>query len=203
MGMIVTGASVRPEPPEAPPHRALTLVWIDAREAIVVRWIESAPVLERIESDVPAHHRATGHVRHHPSVRHGGGGVPQTAGEPHRLEHLARFLDAVAGVLPFEDHLLVIGPGTVREHLARLIRKRDEEHRVARVISCEAAAPMTRRQLVARLRRATGNEPRRRPVGAHRWSMDRIREPSGRRAVEPRRVSDTTPAPTREDRGKG
>jgi len=188
MGIVVTGGLVDPASTDARPDRALTLVWIDAREAIVVRLVESAPVLERIESDVPAHHRATGHVRHHPSVRHGGGGVPQTAGEPHRLEHLARFLDAVADALPFEDHLLVIGPGTVHEHLAQLVRERDREHRVARAISREAAAPMTRRQLVARLRRAIGDEPRRRTVGAYRWSVDRIREPSGRRSVEPRRV---------------
>jgi hypothetical protein len=120
MGVVMTGGVVHPEPIDSPAPRALTLVWIDAREGIVVRWIQKAPVLERIESDVPAHHRSTGHVRHDPNVRHGGGGIPQTAGEPHRLEHLARFLDAVADVLPDEDDLMILGPGTVREHLARL-----------------------------------------------------------------------------------
>jgi hypothetical protein len=41
---------------------------------------------------------------------------------------------------------------------------------VQRVIACEAAPRMTRRQLVAGLRQAIGDEPRRRTVGAYRWS---------------------------------
>lgn len=159
---------------------AVTLVWIDAREAIVVRRVDGVSRYDRIESDVPAHHRATGNVRHDPSVRHGGGGPPQTAGEPHRLEHLARFLDAVAARLPRDEDLLLVGPGTVREHLARQIAEMDARHRAVRAVRCEAASPMTRRQLVARCRRATGDEPRRRTVGAHRWTSPQATEPSGR-----------------------
>jgi hypothetical protein len=200
MGLVMTGALVHPEPTDAPPDRALALVWIDARKAVVVRWVAGMSVLERIESDVPAHHRATGHVRHDPGVRHGGGGPPQTAGEPHRLEHLARFLDAVADALPQADDLLVTGPGTVHEHLARLIQQRDREHRVARVVSSEAAPRMTGRQLVAQLRRAIGVAPRRRTVGAYRWTLARTREPSGRRSVEPRRVVEKPPEPPPDDR---
>lgn len=94
-----------------------TLVWIDAREAVIVRWQHDRPRLERVESEVPAHHRATGHVRHDPGVRHGGGGPPQTAGEPHRLEHLDRFVEQIANRLPPGDDLLILGPGTVRERL--------------------------------------------------------------------------------------
>ncbi len=52
-----------------------------------------------MRSDVPAHHRATGHVRHDAAVRPGGG-APKAAGEPHRLEHLAQFVDDVANRLP-------------------------------------------------------------------------------------------------------
>jgi hypothetical protein len=170
MGIVRMRSQVDPGPADGRLDRALTLVWIDAREAIVVRWVAGTSVMERIDSDVPAHHRTTGHVRHRPNVRHGGGGVPQTAGEPHRLEHLTRFLDAVADVLPDEDDLLIMGPGTVHEHLARLVGKRDRQHRVVRVITSEAAAPMTSGQLVARLRRSMGDEPRRRTVGAYRWS---------------------------------
>jgi hypothetical protein len=83
--MVMTRGFVSQVATDAPRHPALTLVWIDAREAVVVRWVAGTSVVERIESDVPAHHRATGHVRHDPNVRHGGGGVSQTAGEPHRL----------------------------------------------------------------------------------------------------------------------
>src|SRR5688572_9309545 len=88
--------------------RPTTLVWIDSRDAVIIRLREGRTRLERVESEVPAHHRATGHVRHDPAVRHGGGGSPQTAGEPHRLEHLKRFVTEVAGRLAPDDELLVI-----------------------------------------------------------------------------------------------
>lgn len=64
-----------------------TFVWIDSRGAVIVRWQDDRPRLERVASEVPAHHRATGHVRHDPGVRHGGG-PPQTAAAPPRLGHL-------------------------------------------------------------------------------------------------------------------
>jgi hypothetical protein len=180
-------APVHPGPTGAAPARALTLVWIDAREAIVVRWVAGASQLERLESEVPARHRGTGHVRHDPNVRHGGGG-PQGAGEPHRLEHLARFLERVAGALPERDDLLILGPGSVHERLAKLVREQDRRHRVTRVVSCVAAEPLTRGQLVERLRLAAGEDPRRRTVGAYRWTEDRMREASGRLRAGPRRV---------------
>ena len=37
-----------------------TLVWLDAREAVVARWRDGAISLDRIESDVPPHRRGTG-----------------------------------------------------------------------------------------------------------------------------------------------
>jgi len=155
---------------EASPRQAVTLVWIDSREAIVLRWLDHAARAVRIRSDVPAHHKSTGHVRHEPRFRHGGGGVAQTAGDPRRLEHLERFLASVMDRVPTNDDLILLGPGTVHEQLAREIRDRDAEHRTGRDVRCEAAQPLTRAQLTARLRRAMGDEPRRRTVGAYRWS---------------------------------
>lgn len=138
-----------------------TLVWIDAREAVIVRWQDDRPRLERVESEVPAHHRATGHVRHDPGVRHGGGGPPQTAGEPHRLEHLDRFVEQIANRLPPGDDLLILGPGTVRERLERLVRESGEHHEPSRGISCEPSSRLTDRQLIARLRHFAGADARR------------------------------------------
>jgi hypothetical protein len=97
-----------------------TLVWIDAREAIVVSWLEDRAQVERIVSDVPDHRKSTGHVRHDATLRHGGGG-PQTAGEPRREEYLNQFVDEVAAHLPVEDDLLILGPGTTRERLERRV----------------------------------------------------------------------------------
>ena len=150
--------------PPAPAHRHATLVWIDSREAFVARLTAGEVHVERLESDVPVHHRATGHVRHDPTIRQGGGGGhPQTAGEPKRVEHLRQFIDAVAGKLAPEDDLLVLGPGTVPEQLERHVTEGDARHGRERVVLCEAAAPLTTRQLAARLRTFAGVErPRRR-----------------------------------------
>ena len=164
------------------------LVWIDSREAILMRWNEGTIEADRMRSDVPAHHRATGHVRHQPDIRHGGGGRPQTAGEPRRLEHLARFLDAVARRVPPADAVLLVGPGTVHEHLAGLLRDREADP-TPRDIRCEAASRMTRAQLTARLRDAVGAEPRRRTVGAYRWSRNLATAASGRHLAVPCRVA--------------
>lgn len=185
------GTAIR-ESAKAP---AVTLVWIDAREAILVRRVEGTSRYERIESDVPAHHRATGHVRHDPGVRHGGGGPPQAAGEPHRLERLARFLDVVAARLPADENLHLIGPGTVHEHLAQQMAQWDARHRVVRDIRSDAAPAMTRRQLAACLRIDMGEEARRQTVGAYRWSSPPSTAPSGKRTSGPHRVADKPARP--------
>ena len=141
------------------------LVWIDAREAVIVRWAGRRASLERIASDVPAHRRSTGHVRHDPMIRHGGGGAAQTAGEPRRLEHLDRFVDEVAVRLADDPDVVVVGPGTVHERLEARVRQIDAERGRTRPISACPAARMTERQLVARLREHLGSSPRRRRVG--------------------------------------
>ena len=146
----------------APDTRVVTLVWIDSREATIARRGTPRPRLSRITSDVPAHHRSTGHVRHSPTMRHGGGGAAQTAGEPRRLEHLERFLDTVIQRIPADDDVVVIGPGTTREHLARRLSERDARHHAGRRITCRASARVTPRQLVAELRSLLDEEPRRR-----------------------------------------
>ena len=173
--------------------RPTTLVWIDSRDAVIVRLREGRTRLQRVESDVPAHRRATGHVRHSPAVRHGGGGSPQTAGEPHRLEHLKRFVTEVAARLAADDELLVIGPGTVHERLARQVAAGDEHRGHRRSIVREASPPLSDRQLIARLHRFTGVEPRRRTVGAYRWTDAWGHRPSGQMRVTPRRVVEKRP----------
>jgi hypothetical protein len=180
--------------------RPSTLVWIDAREAVIVRWQDDRARLERVDSEVPAHHRATGHVRHDPAVRHGGGGPPQTAGEPHRLEHLERFVEQIASRLPPDEDLLILGPGTVRERLERLVRETDEHHERSRGISGEASAQLTERQLIARLRDFAGVAPRRRTVGAYRWSEPPPHRPSGQTQLLPQRVVEKPPRQV--DRGE-
>ena len=173
--------------------RPSTLVWIDGREAIIVRWQDDRARLERVESEVPAHRRATGHVRHDPAVRHGGGGSPQSAGEPHRLAHLERFVVEIANRLAPDDDLLIIGPGTVHERLDRHVLESDRHHRRHRDIACEASQPLTDRQLIARLRTFAGAETRRRTVGAHRGSEPPAHRASGQAQPPPRRSAQKPP----------
>jgi hypothetical protein len=81
------------------------------------------------------------------------------------LEHLTRLVDDVIARLPASSDVLILGPGTVRERLARRIRALDRRARRSRTIACRASAGMTDRQLVAVLRTAAGIEPARRAVG--------------------------------------
>lgn len=148
---------------EAGPAGAL--VQIDAREAVIVRWANGASSVERLASDVPAHRRSTGHVRHEPMTRHGGGGAPQTAGEPHRLEHLERFVDDVADRLAGDEDILLVGHGTVHERLETRLRELDAQARRTRRFLVRPADRLTERQLVAQLREHLGVGARRRRVG--------------------------------------
>lgn len=172
--------------------RSNTIVWIDARQAVIVCWRDADAHLERVDSDVPAHHRATGHVRHDPGVRLGGG-PPRAAGEPHRLEHLDHFVDDVADRLRDDDDLLILGPGTVRERLEREVSERDRRHGHDRWVTCEAAPPLTDRQLIARLRHLAGSDAPRMTFGSYRWSEPLPRRQSGQLLVQPRRVVEKPP----------
>jgi len=163
-----------------------TLIWIDAREAVIARWHAGEVRSERLRSDVPSHHRATGHVRYDPAVQHGGG-APLDAGEQHRLEHLARFVDLVATHVPPDDELVILGPGTVRDRLEHRIREADRHASTSRVLTCHAAARLTDRQLAARLRHVAGADAPRRSSGAYRGPEAPSRRPSGSVRPTPRR----------------
>jgi hypothetical protein len=146
--------------------RPATLVWIDAREAIVLRW-KNGPQVTRHELDTPPHEKSVGHIRLVPG-RHGGG-KSQKALETHRLEHLRQGIAEVAATLPDDEDILIIGPGTVRERLAAEMHEADEK-RPPRVpapeVRTEPARRLTEAQLVERLRELVGEPPPRiRPTG--------------------------------------
>jgi hypothetical protein len=171
-----------------------TLVWLDAHEATIVSGGDGEIVIDHIESDVPDHHRSTGHVRHDPGAAHSGlGAAPRSAGETHRQEHLDRYLRLVADRLPVADDLTILGPGTVREHLADLVRGSDRRHHRVRTVVSQASDRRTDRQLVARLSREAGVEPRKRTVGAYRWSGRPPSTRSGHREAVPTRVAEKPP----------
>ena len=138
-----------------------TLVWIDAEQAIIVRW-DGAPRLTRIESEVPSHRRLGGQVRRDVNLRTRGSPPP----DPHREEHMRQFLRLVADRLAAGDDLELIGPGTVHEHLAVLLKDEDRVHGRLRTVLASPAGLLTDAQLIARVRTAAGDPPRRGRRGA-------------------------------------
>jgi hypothetical protein len=137
VGTLVTAATETRAGATIDPAQLGVLVWIDAREAVVVRWTGEEAAIERLSSDVPAHARAARHVRYDPLTRHGGPDR-QSAVERRRIEHLDRFVD-MAGPASPRQYLVIVG-GTVTSGWARL-RELDAWPARGRSTS---AAPITR-----------------------------------------------------------
>ena len=156
-------------------ERPHALVWIDSHEAIVVRWEDDQARIERVQSDVPDHHAATGHVHHDPAIRHTGGQA-QDVEESRRNEYMARFIKDVAHRVPGDVDLTVLGPGEAHEHLVKAVRASDVEHRHARKVAGRRSSRKTDRQLVAMLRELEGEEAPRRASGEEHPSQSRRAE---------------------------
>jgi hypothetical protein len=153
-------------------HRPVTLVWLDADEAIVLRSAVQGAAQEdatphRIRSEVPPHRRATGHDHHDPRMRSGGGADPDDLAARRREHLLSAYLRRVIALVPPDDHVVVLGPGVVHARLAAQLRADDLRHRRDRPVEDEASAALTDRQLRARLLAVAGASPeRRRPANA-------------------------------------
>lgn len=168
-----------------PTPRSVTLVWLDADDAILLRWHRggaagdgansasaggaggAGATIERLSSGVPAHRRATGGLRHNPTFRSGGGAEPDDLVERRRQRLIEQFLRAVADRIPPDDRLVLVGPGQVHERLAAEVRAGDTRHGRDRPVDVASSGPRTERQLVAWLRELAGAAPeRRRPASA-------------------------------------
>ena len=154
-------------------HRPVTLVWLDADEAILlggevpVGNDASSPGIRRIRSEVPPHRRATSHVRHDPRVRSGGGADPDDLIARRREHLLATYLREVAALVPPADRVVVLGSGPVHGRFAAELRADDLRHRRDRPVEDAPAEPLTERQLRARWRELSGATPeRQRPPNA-------------------------------------
>lgn len=164
MGDGSTTVATRQPPARPRPAVLATLVWIDSRQAYVIRWSQGTAKVRRYESDVPVHRHSTG----------SDGSAPQDEVEGRRLEHLARFVDSIADLIPAGDDLFVIGPGTVHEQLAQKVQLADGRTRRSRQLACHNAGPMTERQMVAELRAAIGAEAPRKHARRRADRRDRI-----------------------------
>jgi hypothetical protein len=132
-------------------HRPVTLVWLDADEAILLGSDAPAgdgadpPGVRRVRSQVPPHHRATGRVHHDPRVRSGGGADPDDLVERRREHLIGAYIREVAGLLPPDDRIVIVGPGPVHGRLADEVRAADIRHRRDRPVEEAAAGPLTER----------------------------------------------------------
>jgi hypothetical protein len=142
-------AASRRTAPKAARLPPVTLVWIDAQEAIIVRDVDD-PQVRWIHSDVPVHRKSMGHVRFRPGIRHGGG-MSQDASEHERLEHLRAYVAGVVETLDGDPEVLVLGPGQVGGQLARALRRGGI--RAGR----ELAPRLTVPQLIERMRAVNGH----------------------------------------------
>ncbi len=140
----------------------VTLVWIDARQAVIAHWVRDTVEIERIPGDLPPRDRSVGRMRHNPLIRQGGG-QPQTRLDHRRQEAEHAYLDAVLSRVPTGGAVEVIGPGPIRHHLVR--RLRDRPHAgTAGEVRTRPADQMTEAQIAARLRELAGHPPARQSV---------------------------------------
>jgi len=198
MGKSLNSTQGHVEEAPMPAEKGFALVWIDSNHARILRW-RSRVVAEKLVSDVPPHVRSTAHVRHDPRVRHGGSGRGQDDAERRRNEHLRAFLKAVAARLHEEDEIEILGTGTVLERLATLVRRQTARQHTPTTVRTLHSMPLTPRQLATHLRQRLGIHPRRRTVGAYRWSGDLPHTPSGA-VTGPRKVLEKAPSRERERR---
>ena len=104
----------------AQPTATRTLVWIDAREAIVISWLEDRAQVERLEACLSAAEQAD------PPE------VPLT------------FVNEVAEHLPPDDDLLILGPAPVRDLLELRVHELDRHRRRRRAIAGLVLGPAGR-----------------------------------------------------------
>jgi len=143
-------------------QRPLTLVWLTADEAILVRGDGPAeegregPAVRRVRSGVPELRRAGGSVHADPRVQAGGGADPGDLVERRREHLLAAFVREVAALVPPEDRVAVLGPGPFHARFAARLRADDLHHRRDRPVEDAPSGPLTERQLQARWRELSG-----------------------------------------------
>ncbi|MDH4333733.1 MAG: hypothetical protein OEW24_00465 [Chloroflexota bacterium] len=142
-----------------------TVVWIDSRRALLVRW-DGTPHVTRLESEVPPRRRGGEHVTHDAILRTMGAPDP----DGHRSEHLRQFLQQVAACIDPRDPVEIVGRGPVHKRLADLVVEQDGRHGRAREVTARPAKALTEAQLIARVREIAGDSaPRvRRGVPASR-----------------------------------
>lgn len=147
----------------------VAVVWMDAEQALVVRWRDDEPIIERLASGVPPRRRAVGSVRRGPARPSGGGRVPGHGTEGRHQEQMDRYVGTLARMLAGLRAIEVIGRGLPHEQFATLLQ--DLAGRLGEAISVTSETTSRRpseRQLMARLRKLVQRELPRQRQGRYR-----------------------------------
>lgn len=115
-------------------------VWIDHRDAVIVKLADEGEVISRVNSDMAPHERFSAQAPE---------GSPEDRRDRRFEEHLHKYYDAVMAVIRDADAILIFGPGEAKREFA----KRLEHERLGdRVVSVETADKLTDPQIAARVR---------------------------------------------------
>lgn len=146
------------------------VVWIDARQAVIVRWgDDDEPVLEWVDSGVPARRKAVGSVRRGPARPTGGGRVGGHGNKNRYLDQMRYYFAEVADQIADLEHVEIAGRGLPHEEFAELLNQLAEKSNDELTVSTRSLARRpSERQLAARLRKLAGQSLPRRTSGPYR-----------------------------------
>jgi hypothetical protein len=151
----------------ADPER-VGLVWMDAEHALIARWRDE-PVIETLESGVPPRRTAVGSIRRGPSHPTGGGRGAAQRTEGRHLELMRRYLAELADRVADLEVVEVSGRGQPHARFADLLRRLAAHSSGSQQVTTRSTARRpTDPQLIARLRRLSGEELPRRTSGPYR-----------------------------------
>src|SRR3990172_2452720 len=120
-----------------------TVVWIDSRRALLVRW-DGAPHVTRLESEVPPRRRGGEHVTHDAILRTMGAPEP----DGHRSEHLRQFLHQVAARIDPRAPTEIAARGRVQGRPAALVMEQEGRQGRSREVTARPAKVLTEAQLI-------------------------------------------------------
>jgi stalled ribosome rescue protein Dom34 len=115
-------------------------LWIDHREAVIIRVADDGEAIQRIRSAVEPHGRFSAHAPE---------GSPEDRRDRRFGEHLHRYYDEVIAAIRDADAILIVGPGEAKGELAQRL-----EHAKLhdRIVGIETVDKLTDRQIVAKIR---------------------------------------------------
>lgn len=123
-------------------------LWIDHRQAIIVRFFDYGDDIVRLKSNLPKHIRFSGASFDRDELnRHDD--FAEDKRDKRFIQLLNHYYDDVILRLVSADSILILGPGEAKLELEKRLAKSEL---LSAKVSVEAADKMTERQIVARLR---------------------------------------------------